>query len=295
MRRRTIIAAGAFLTPLSGCLNRGDVLHGDDTSSDDDSSLDDHPDTTVSLDSIETPSLGENCGPSEFPLSALLTDQRRRPDADDERCNHSGAITSLAIENERDQPIDVTVGIESADRSYQFDEGYALESDQRIVEEYEISAHDEYAVTIDIEGGETVTGTWEGKSCFRRGIAILPDGAAIGYVEPFFGPGDASYDYYAGDDAMLIVSNGNSPQTVHVQIDDLCRDETIEKVMEIDPDGIASLDDILTVGGVYEVTVEVEDGESATELFDGLKRALWITISDYGRIQRFSHILLGGA
>ena len=294
MRRRTLLAAGAFLTSLSGCLNRGDISNNDDTSSDNESSLDDHPDTTVPLDSIETPSLGENCGPSELPLSALLTDRRRRPDAYDETCNHSSAITSLAIENERDQPIDVRVGIESADRAYQFDEEYTLESDQRIVEEYEISAHDDYAVTIDIEGGETVTGTWEGSSCFRRGIAILPDGAAIGYVEPFFGPGDASYDYYAGDDAMVIVRNGDSPQKLYIQIDDLCRDETVEKVMDIDPDGHASLHDLLTVGGVYEVTVEVEDGESATERFDKLKRPLRITISDYGRIRRFSHILLGG-
>jgi hypothetical protein len=121
--------------------------------------------------------------------------------------------------------------------------------------------------TVTIEG-ETASGSWEGRSCYRHGIAIGPDEVEFSLVEPLSGPGDTQHDCYAGDDASIRIYNGGTERTVSLRVVDQCTGTTTTETFEMAPDDVESVGDAIENGGVYDATVSAEGGGEDTYEFE---------------------------
>lgn len=200
----------------------------------------------------------DGCGPAALSLSELFTDE-----TGDRSFCFDGATPSLAIENERDETLTVTVDVETDGA---ITETYTLESGERVVERnaFEAKARLTGTVTVDGEGEQSIE--WPERSCYRHGIALTPDGIEIGRIEPLSGPGDTQHDCYPGDGVPLRVRSADA-RTVTVEITDLCTGTNVTETLEPNADETARLDDVLANGGTYTVAVDVEGGQSRTHEF----------------------------
>lgn len=81
-------------------------------------------------------------------------------------------------------------------------ERYDLAPGERVVERSALPTDGTRVATVTIDG-ETASGSWDGLSCYRHGIAVGPDETEFGLVAPLSGPGDTQHDCYEGDDASI--------------------------------------------------------------------------------------------
>lgn len=247
MNRRTLLAAvPAAATPVVGCLDDGSG--GGEAGSDD----------AVTPSSDDDAEPDDGCGPAAQSLSDLLT----RETGDPADCPDS-ASTSFALENERDESLEVSVDVEGEDA---LAGTYALEPGERVVEGSALEPAAEVAGTVTVDGEETAV-SWPDRSCYRHGIALTPDGVENGWVEPLQGPGDTQHDCYAGDDALLRVGSVGESRTVAVTVVDRCAGTEVTETFEVDADGSEQARGLLTNGGAYDLEIDVEEGESATHEF----------------------------
>lgn len=179
-----------------------------------------------------------------------------------------GAEPSLAVENVRDEPIDTTIEItvHGSDEPV-FSEQYDLDPGERVVERSALPAEGDREATVTI-GDETANGSWERISCYRYGIAIGPDEVEFGLVPPISGPGDTQHDCYAGDSAAIMIYNGETAWTVRLQVVDHCAETTATETLEMVPDDVESVRNVIVNGGIYDVTVSAEDGGEETYEFE---------------------------
>lgn len=261
MNRRRILAAvgGAVLLPSAGCIEPADGERAD----------------LVTPSSAAATEVGENCGPGEQPLAARFTDE---PD-DSTFCTDS-AEPSLAVENQREDPVTVTVDIDDA-----MTETYALEPGDRIVERSAFVVRSKVTGTVSVNGEPDHRVKWPARSCHRHGIVLTSDGVEIGWVERLAGPGDTIHDCYAGDDATVGVYSLGESRTIEVTIDDLCAETTYTDTFEVDAGEGAFIRDVLTNGGMYDVTVNIDGGESQTyEFYEGC-RGVEVIVEEDGTVR----------
>lgn len=240
MNRRAILrksTAGAALLSVSGCLGRGTGI------------------------------LGLGPCPSEQPLSANM----QSGDGSLFGCNH-GPSNDFVIANEREETITVTVTIESDGGNEVHGETYTLEPNERIIRYVSEADHEGHSVSVTVEGEEPVTGTWNGGSCLRLGIAVQSDNVLFGYVELYSGSPDGQHDCYKGSSVFVIFNRNDNPipRTVHVEIRNKCTEETVELTVDIAPGDFAEITESLAVGGAVNVSANVEGGGSDTAEFSGL-------------------------
>ena len=266
--------AGALL---AGCLGdepngTGRDENGADSSEDDDSRSDDAEtdDGASDDDSNEIPAepSGGTCGPADEDLEALLTD-----DPGGGPMCPEGMYPTLVIENTRDERIVALVeldGVETVEAEVE------LEPGERAVPGRIVPTTDGLEVTVTVEGdvgdGEPesegiMTGSWKSRSCRRHAILVGDDDIETGYVSPLSGPGDVEHDCYAGDRAGLRIYNEYVERTVTVLIDDRCAGTRRTEEVPLGVGDVESISDGLVSGGVYDVTVLLEDGTSETYEF----------------------------
>lgn len=244
-RRQLLTTAGVALSAsYSGCIGNVD---GEDP---------------VTPSSGTTSEVSDDCGPAEYSLSELFTTEIGDPSS----C-FTGATPSVAIENERDETLTVTVNIDNEDA---ITETYTLASDERIVERSAFEAEAGVTGIVSIDGEVEQRVEWPDRSCYRHGIALTPDGVEIGLVEPLRGPGDTQHDCYAGDDALVSVHSVGESRTITVKIVDLCAETASTQTVDLSADESERVTGALTTGGMYDVTVDVKDGDSQTyEFYEG--------------------------
>lgn len=291
MNRRNLLAAlagtGALL---AGCLGDEPAPEtgNEDDRSDGDGTENESNGSAEATDDLPDEPSGGTCGPADEALERLLTDDP----GDDSAC-FEGATPSLVVKNARAERIVAHVeldGFETADASVE------LEPGARTVPGGIVPAADGLEATVTVEtddgaagddgaadddgtegdGGtdddgavhdEALTGTWEERSCRRHAIVIGDDGIETGYVAPLSGPEDTQHDCYAGDGAGLRIYNEYAEVTATVLIDDLCTGERRTEELTLGQGDAESIGDALESGGVYDVTVVLEDGTSETYEF----------------------------
>lgn len=246
MNRRTLLSSVvAGVGSVTGCLGRND-------SSPKPSGEDGSPKVEPS----------GSCGAAAQSLSSQLV-----PEGGAEAC-FDGAEPSLAIENERGEPIEAAVEITVGESEAPvLAERYDLKSGERVVERSALPADGDRVATVTI-GDETKRGTWEGISCYRHGIAVGSDTVEFGLVPPLSGPGDTQHDCYAGDSASIRIDNGARAQSVGLRVVDRCAETTVEETFEMEPNDVERVRDVIVNGGTYDVTIEVENGGSETYAFE---------------------------
>lgn len=252
-RRQFIATVGLSLSvPLSGCLNAPTVAV---TPSDGISATD------------------ANCGIVDQPLSARLTDENGE-------CVDAGGTPSLEIENQRDERVTVTVDLTGGGG---FSETYTLAPTERVVEQdtFEVAAGINGTVTI---GSEAWPVRWPGRSCYRYGIALLSQGPRIGWVEPLAGIADTLHACYPGTEADVRIESKGKARTVTVTITDLCAGTTVTETHEIGAGEWGRVEGELVSGGMYDVTVDVESGNSKTYEYHENCRDVWTTLHEDGTI-----------
>lgn len=254
MNRREILrksTAGAGLLSVSGCLGRGTGI------------------------------LGLGPCPSEQPLSAIM----QMGDGSLFGCDN-GPANDFVIANEREETITVTVTIESESGNEAHGETYTLEPNERRREIVIMPDHDDHSVSVTVEGEEPVTGTWNGGSCLRRGIAVQSDNVLSGYVELYSSSPDGQHDCYKGSSAFVIFNRPDDPipRTVDVEIRNKCTEETVELTVDIAPGDFAEITESLAVGGAVNVSADVEGGGSDTAEFSGLCGGFSAAIREDGDI-----------
>lgn len=247
MFRRTVLSsvvAGIGATATAGCLGRNDSA----------------PTPSDGSELPENEPSG-SCGLAAEPLSSRFVN-----DGGTDAC-FDGAEPSLAVANERDEPVEAAVEISAHGSDEPVLSGrYNLDPGERTVERRALPAHGERTARVTIDGG-TESGSWGEASCYRHGIAIGPDEVGFGLVAPMSGPGDTQHDCYAGDGAAIRIYNGGAARTVRLQVVDHCAGTTATEPFEMEPDGVESVRDAIVNGGVYDVTVSAEDGGEGTYEF----------------------------
>ena len=231
-----------------------------------------NPVTPIDRDEAEVPPA--DCGPADQPLSERLTNVSGNEDA----C-FKGATPSLVIENERDESVDLDV-----DLGEQFADEYTIAAGDR---RYESNA---FEATADIEGRVTIDGddwelVWADRSCYRYGIAITSEGPVIGWVKPITGPGDTQHDCYPGASIPLTIGSEAGAWTVSATIRDTCSDSTDDRTVTLEDDEHERIDDLLTSGGAYEVTIDVADGETEKISFDAVCWGVTASIRSDGTVR----------
>ncbi|GAB3040280.1 hypothetical protein GCM10025298_31960 [Natronobiforma cellulositropha] len=235
----------------------------------------------VPLEDLETPPLDDGCGPAAYPLSALLSRERGRHSRDP--C-FDGATTALAVENERDGPVDAAVTVTTSSGSTVLERSYRLSAQERRLESNVLDGNETHTATVTIDG-ESTTASWDGPSCYRHGLAILPEGLAIGYVEPDGGIGDTQYDCYAGDDTVLFLSNDGLARTVAVEVVDDCHGETADRTLEVGAGERARIDGVLEAGGRFTVRIDVAGDRTASFTLSAVCRGVEVRIDEDGTVE----------
>lgn len=245
MNRRTLLAGTSSIlsVPVVGCLASPP------------SELGNENDDTATSATGTPPESGNDCGPAHQPLSALLSDETGDPSA----C-YDGAAPSLAIMNERETDLTVSVALRDGAA---LSETYTLGPGERTVETRAFEATPNLTGTVEIDGEETQV-VWPDRSCYRHGIALLSKGIETGLVEPLSGPGDASHDCYAGDDAILSVVSRGEARSISVTVSDLCTGAETTEIFELGADDIERTRGLVKNGGRYDLTAVVEGGDSRT-------------------------------
>ncbi|OVE83524.1 hypothetical protein [Natronolimnobius baerhuensis] len=272
MNRRDLFAiAGSGVTiPVVGCLQRGSS----------------NTDVLTPSPSIDTEAPAD-CGPAALSLSERLGDNP----GDEGPCPED-AKPAIAVENERDEDVTVSVDIDHDDA---LTESYALDSGERVLERQAFQSVEsgwfgstELRATIQIENEPDREVVWPDRSCYRHAIAIVPDGLEIGWIEPLDGVGDIDHDCYTGDTVSFRLESLGEVRTVSVTIVDVCAEtETTETVDAGAYEEGVWLSDVLTNGGVYEITVSVENGPTETYAFDAECGGLNAVIDEDGDLDVF--------
>ncbi|NGM67857.1 hypothetical protein G6M89_02325 [Natronolimnobius sp. AArcel1] len=219
----------------------------------DDASL---PSEPTAVDSVES------CGPAALSVSDRLTSDHGDPPW---HYVDSGLTPSVAIQNERAESLTVSVDIDQSDA---LTETYTLESGERIVERSVLEIDWSVTATVQIEGETTQRVAWPHQSGYRHGIAITPDGLEVGWIPPLDGPGDTQHDCYAGDDAPITLRSRGTARTMTVTVVDRCTDTGTTDTVTVAADGMERLVGVLENGGLYDVTIDAEDGPTETYEFD---------------------------
>ncbi|AGB17077.1 hypothetical protein Halru_2495 [Halovivax ruber XH-70] len=272
MNRRTVLAA---LASGSGAGAAGCLTDGDDPDDPGENSTDDPPTEGVS---------GETCGPASESLADRLTDEP----GDGESCPSDPEV-SLAVENAREEKaaVAVTVNTPGGEDDPALDERYDLDPGEHVVESSGVPTTGDVTVTVSSDDGteDEWTASWDERSCKRHGIVIDRDGIEVGYVDPLSGPVDTQHDCYAGDGAPIRVANRGQARTVSIIVDDRCSGDRTEAELDIDADDVETVNDALVNGGIFEVTVDPEDGTSDTYDFDEECWGLSVEITDDGAVE----------
>ena len=260
-RRRILATTGVtFAGSLAGCLDREPGIEAD----------------RITPTSRESTGTEEDCGPAAQPLSALLSEDA----GDSEHC-FDGATPSFAVENERGEAVTVDFDLETENG---FAETYDLDAGERAVESSAFESQQRIAGTVHVDGvGWTVE--WSERSCRRYGVAVVPYGVEIGWIEPLEGPGDTQHDCYPWAPIPVEVGSAGEGRTVAVTITDLCAETAIEETIEIATDDRERIDDALVSGGVYDVTVDVDGGDSRTRELRDVCWGVVAAISETGEIR----------
>lgn len=247
MNRRALLSSIVAGVGFAGCLGRSDPSP---------KPADDGP-----LE-VEPSVPSGSCGIAAEPLSTQLV-----PEGGSEAC-FDGAEPSLAVENEREEPIEAAVEISlEGTEAPLFAERYDLAPGERVVEHSALPADGDRMMTVTV-GDETESGSWEGLSCYRHGIAIGLDGIEFGLIPPMSGPGDTQHDCYAGDDASIRIYNGDGTWTVTLRVVDRCEGSTVEETFEMGPNDVESVSDLIVNGGISDVTASVEGGGEESYAFE---------------------------
>lgn len=292
MKRRTLLrltTMGSALTQLSGCLSHAESSpienSTDESSANGDSTQEPSAESPIPLEEINTPSV-DDCGPADLPLSALLsyTPSHGTLSKNTGKCAVQHDV-SVVLENERSESVQVTIDVRSSDEQV-FEKTYDLEPGERYLDRKQsqstFPAEGDHIVTVTVNDEEPVTGGWYGISCDRHGIAILPDGVAIGY-EPQIRQVHGSC--YAGEERSLAIFNGDAQYTVTARVHDHCRDETTELTWEMEPEDVEHMSDVFRVGGgLYEVIIDVAEGERIEKEFTEICQSLQVVIGIEGDV-----------
>lgn len=273
-KRRTLLATSGvgLSTSLVGCLHRGGFGRREDE--------------TITPSAATATAPPNECGPAALSLSELLGDES----GEESRCP-DGARPSVAIENERTE--DVTAAVDIT-KDGALTESYTLESGERVIEPRAFHATEsglfrtaETRGTVRIEGEPEREVVWPARSCYRHAIAIVPDGLEIGWVEPLSGTGDVDHDCYAGDSALLRIYSLGTSRTIDVTIVDSCAETETTETFEVPESREESVvtPDLLTNGGVYEITVDVRNGPTKTHSFDEDCRGISVTVDEDGELR----------
>lgn len=253
MRRRLLAVTGlALSTPLGGCLSAP---------------------TVAVTPSDGVPETDADCGIADQPLSARLTDESGE-------CAGAGGAPSLAVENQRDERVRVGVDLDGGGG---FSKTYALAPGERIVERAAFETADAITGTVTV-GDEAWPVRWPGRSCRRYGIALLSGGPEIGWVEPLAGIADTRHACYPGSEADVRVQSEGRARTVTVTITDLCAGTTVTETLEIGAGEWGRVEGELVSGGVYDVTVVVEGGDSKTYEYRENCRDVRTTVHEDGAV-----------
>lgn len=219
-----------------------------------------------------TPSEPEDpdCGPAELSVSELLSD-----DPGDPGPCFEGATPSFAVENEREEAVELDLELEAATT---FEATYSLAPGERAVESRAFETAPDVAGTVTVDD-ETRTVSWPERSCHRYGVALLPDGVEIGWIEPLSGPGDTQHDCYPWADVPLEIGSAGVDRTITATVVDRCSSETTTETVSVAADERERIEDVLTSGGVYDVTIDVDDGDERTHTF---RELCWGVVAGVG-------------
>lgn len=199
-----------------------------------------------------------DCGATTLSVSERLTADHGDPPV---HYVDSRTTPSLVVQNERPDRVTVTVDIDQRDA---LTETYTLEPGERVVERSAVRVDWNVTSTVRIEGEGERRVAWPHQSAYRHGIALTLDGLEVGWIPPLDGVGDVQHDCYAGDEAPLQLVSLGDARTVTVDVVDLCTTAETTETVELGADGGESLSNVLTSGGLYDVTVAVEDGPTET-------------------------------
>lgn len=220
----------------------------------------------------------DNCGPASRSISELLTNQPGDP----VHC-FEGATPSFVIENERSDSVSVDIDLES---NTTFVASYELDPNEQVVESNGFEAGESTTGTITV-ADETWEVDWPRRSCYRYGVSILPETVEIGWVKPISGPGDTQHDCYPGSALPIEIRSAGESRTVDIALVDRCDGTTVEESISIGAGEHDRLDNRLVSGGVYDVSVDIDGGETTAKNFDPI---CWgVTV----RIQKDGKILIG--
>ena len=272
-RRRLLAMAALGVGSLTGCIADGTAPQSTESTNDTET-----PTATPTRDGVVIPTPTGRCGTAAVPQSAQFVD-----DGGDSPACFEGAEPSLAIENEREDEITVTVEIESGAETV-LDTTYTLPSDDRVVEQRTLTAQEDQTATVTVEGEEPETGSWTGTSCYRHGISLTSDGVSFGLVPPLSGPGDTQHDCYAGDPATISLRSEAVAQTVTVHVVDHCGETVVDETITVAADGVERLDDGIENGGLYDVIFAVDDGGVETFEFDDQCWGISAAVDENGNV-----------
>lgn len=263
MKRRELLATTGLglATPLGGCLATSpDVGNSDDA-------------ITPSTASASAPP--DNCGLADQPLSELLVAEVGQQ----EYC-YDSAEPSFTAMNERTDPITLSVAL--GDRGH-FKESYELESGERVIERRAFDAAPDITGTVTVAGEEWSV-RWPDRACYHHAVAVTPEGIQIGWLEPLEGPADTQHDCYPGESASVQVYSSGGSHAATVTIENRCTETTQTETFELSGEDRESLRGVLVSGGMYNVTVSVADGETATHAFYEGCWGVTATIDEAGHI-----------
>lgn len=226
MNRRQVLAAGtlAVAGPFAGC-------------------LDDSPSVLAPAGSARAPP--EGCGRADQPLSDQLTDDPGGPATCPE-----GEPASLAVENERKEPVTVDVAV--AD----FTGTYPLAPHERTVTARAFAAQSPSSGTVTVDD-EAWRVEWPEGSCRRHGIAV-GDQPEVGWVAPLRSPAGARRDCYPGTPVPLRIDSTGGARTVTVTVTDECSGDRTERTLTLAAGTSERLDALVETGGRYTVTIDVD-------------------------------------
>lgn len=261
------MAAGTSTTSaLAGCPDTLATTLGDEETSEPITPVDRSPSTPER----------ETCGSASLTLPERLSNEAGDPAA----C-FDGAEPGLAIENGRDETIDVAIALAT---ETDLPESISLDAGERIVETGAFVADDSVTGTLTV-GDEEWELEWTEWSCYRHGVAVFEDDIEIGWIEPIHGPGDTQHDCYPGTSIPLEVGVADEKRTVTVTVVDRCAESDWEETVIVAADDREGFDDVIESGGVYEVSIDVEDGSAEQQEFHDVCWGITASVDEDGEIR----------
>lgn len=260
MQRRHLLAAagGALAGGLAGCLGVGE-----------------RPEIRTAIDRprADRSEPGAGCSDAlQRPLSERLIDD---PGEDPGERHGTCSEPALAVANVRAAAVDVELELPLArDRARkpsqqrQIEAGLELQPGERVVLRHAVEPGAPLAGTVVVDGDEHAV-EWPARSCRRHGLAIVPDGVEIGWIEPAAGWGGPQHFCYVGETLPVRVRNRGGARTVRVAIEDPCTGSERSQRFAFASEGSKLLDEPAVTGRDYEIEVDGIRVDAASATYEG--------------------------